>query len=244
MIYLNGYYHIGNHIRNNYLHEWGTPGNGVYFDDLSSNNYAYYNIMDSTEKVHEKATGFCYTSTGHYNVFYGNVFIGRSVDRINESAIYYLDSSWLGYRWAGLSSGYVTSYTTKYNSEKLYERFPELEAYIEKMATHVDERAKTGYVRNELEMYLRAPANNIVKNNVVLGTSVCFNQPDLKEANGTIIPSTDYVGENYHASSYKGFFADPENGDFSMEEDVVAEIRTKIPDFTPLSTAKCGRTEK
>ena len=243
MIYLNGYYHLGNHIRHNYLHDWGTPGNGVYFDDLSSNNYAYYNIMDSTEKVHEKATGFCYTSTGHYNVFYGNIFVGRSVDRINESAIYYLDSSWLGYRWAGLSSNFVSSYTTQYDQENLYNRFPELEVYIAKMSTHVNERAKAGYVRNELEMYLRAPANNIIKNNVVLGTSVYFNQPELKEANGTVIPSKDYVGENFHVKLIDGFFADMENGDFSISDEYVDVIRETIPDFVPLSTEKCGRTE-
>ncbi len=241
MIYLNGFYHLGNHIRYNYLYDWGTPGNGVYFDDLSSFNYAYYNIMDSSEKTHEKATGFCYTSTGHYNVFYGNVFIGRSVDRINESAIYFNDKAWLGYRWPGLSENFVNNYTSKYAQSALFSRFPELEVYLQKMATHVEERAMQGYVRNELEVYLRSPADNIVKNNVVVGTSVCFNQPDRIE-NGVALPSFDYVGENFHSKVADGIFVDCLNGDFTIYEDILEIIKTIIPDFKPLSTEKAGLT--
>jgi hypothetical protein len=166
MIYLNGYYHLGNHIRYNYMHDWGTPGNGVYFDDLSSNNYAYYNIIDTSEKLHEKATGFCYTSSGHYNVFYGNILVGRSVDRINKSALYFKDSASLGYRWRGLSEKFVTNFTSRYDSESLYARFPELEEFVVKMSAHVSERDGDTYKKNDLEKYLRSPSNNIVKNNI------------------------------------------------------------------------------
>ena len=240
MIYTNGYYSIGNHIRYNYLHNWGTPGNGVYFDDLNMCNYAYYNIMDTSTKEHAKATGFCYTSTGHYNVFYGNIMVGRSVDRINESAIYLNRKASLGYRWDGLSANFVNSYSRNYNQEKLAERFPELLVYLEKMSTHVTERAEEGYVRNELEIYLRSPANNIVKNNVVVGTTTMFNQPELKEEDGTVNPSRDYVCENFHSTSYEGFFEDFTNGNFTLLEDALKEIQSAIPDFVPLSTEKCG----
>jgi hypothetical protein len=241
MIYTNGYYSIGNHIRYNYLHNWGTPGNGVYFDDLSSNNYAYYNIIDTTEKVHEKATGFCYTSTGHYNIFYGNIFVGRQVDRINESSIYFNDTAWLGYRWPGLSESFVNNYKNGYSKDALFSRFPEIELYLEKMETHVTERNEPGYERNELEVYLRSPAGNIIKNNVVVGTSVCFNAVQNVE-NGVAVPSFDYVGENYHNKSYEGIFADYLNGDFTINADALEEIKAIIPDFYPLSTDNCGTT--
>ena len=251
MIYLNGYYSISNHIRYNYLHDWGTPGNGIYFDDLSSFNYAYYNVIDSSEKVHSKATGFGYTSTGHYNVFYGNITVGRSQDRFNVSAIYYADKAnpgfysgtgSLAYRWAGLSESYVVKVKKNYNLQRLLTRFPEIIAdggFYDMMAQHVAEREEPGYTRNALEEYLRKPAGNVFANNVIIGTDVAINEP---VGYG---PSFNYITNNYHNNkvSANEIFVDYLNGDFTVKAAYKSAITAEIPDFVQLDASLCGRTE-
>lgn len=129
----------------------------------------------------------------------------------------------------------------QHSQAALYDRFPEIELYLDKVATHVEERTRYDYVRNDLEVYLRSPADNIIKNNVVVGTSICFNAAQSIE-NGKVVPSFDYVGENYHNKSYEGIFVDHLNGDFTINSDVMEEIKNVIPDFMPLSTEKCGLT--
>jgi uncharacterized repeat protein (TIGR02543 family) len=249
-IYMNGFYSIGNHIRYNYLHSWGTPGNGIYFDDLSSCNYAYLNIMDTTEAKRSSPVGFCYTSSGHYNVFFGNLLVGRDKDktnnkesdRINVSALYYNDSAHLGYRFKGLSERYVSTFSSNYSSQMLGLRFPEIagaDGYLAKMKTHIEERAKAGYVRNSLEVYLRSPADNIIMNNVIIGCSAPIN--DIAMTDGT--PSKNHVDKNYTRVSMDGVFADYQNGDFSVSDGILSQIKEIIPSFEQLDTDLCGRTK-
>ena len=138
---------------------------------------------------------------------------------------------------------YVKSFKSNYVLSALYSRFPEIELYLEKMEQHVTERDQSGYVRNELEVYLRSPANNIIKNNVVVGTSVCFNQPALME-NGKNLGTFDSVGENFHLKSYDGVFVDFANGDFTINSDLLEDVKLVIPDFKPLDASKCGLTTK
>ena len=78
LIYTNQLYARGTHIRYNYMHNWHASGNGVYFDDLNSGNYAYYNIIDTTDAPGKKARGFIYSSSGHGHMMYNNLCIGRT----------------------------------------------------------------------------------------------------------------------------------------------------------------------
>ncbi len=243
LIYLVGYYHHGNHIRYNYMHSWNAPGSGVYFDDLSSGNYAYYNIIDSTEGTRGKGINMLYTSSGHYNVFYGNILLGRPNDYIHESCLYFDSSSSLGYRFKDRVTSFLST-STKYKDE-FYKRFPEYSSFIEKMNTHAAERDEEGYERNELEIYLRSPDNNIIMNNVILGCSKPIYQPILEKTNsvtGNPMVSGDYIKNNYIGSTPSAILTDYKNGDFTVLPDKLAEIKETIPDFVQLSTSNAGPT--
>jgi hypothetical protein len=60
------------------MHDWNAPGNGVYFDDLCSGNYAYCNVIDTTTAPGKKPRAFIYISSGHDHVFYNNFCVGRA----------------------------------------------------------------------------------------------------------------------------------------------------------------------
>ncbi len=245
LIYLVGYYHHGNHIRYNYLHNWNAPGSGVYFDDLSSGNYAYYNIIDSTNATRSKGINMLYTSSGHYNVFYGNILVGRSSDYINESAMYFADSSHLGYRFTPHTNSLVSNHNSKYSKNEFYKRFPEYEVFMEKMTQHKAERETNGYVRNELEIYLRSPANNIMMNNIIIGCNAPITQALLTLTNSITnkpMESTDLVERNYTTKYPSAVLNDFENGDFSIIPEAIEEVKSVIPDFKALSTEKVGLT--
>ena len=171
--------------------------------------------------------------------------VGRSIDRINESAIYFSSSSWLGYRWPGLSSNYVKSFKSNYVLSALYSRFPEIELYLEKMEQHVTERDQSGYVRNELEIYLRSPASNVIKNNVILGCNEPIYQPITAKKNsvtGQNMTHYDLIENNFTMDDPSWVLADFENGDFSILPDIINELKKTIPDFYPLTTADAGPT--
>lgn len=78
LVYMNQFFARGTHIRYNYMHDWHAPGNGVYFDDLNSGNYAYYNIIDTTCAKSKKPTAFIYSSSGHDHVMFNNFCVGRT----------------------------------------------------------------------------------------------------------------------------------------------------------------------
>ncbi len=243
LVYLNGYYNLGNHIRYNYMHNWNASGSGVYLDDLAYCNYAYFNIIDSTEGTRDKGINMLYTSSGHYNVFFGNILVGRSSDYIHESCLYFDNTSALGYRFEGLSQTYVDT-VSKY-SDAVFARFPEVREYLNKMTQHVSERTSKNYVRNELEIYLRAPSNNIIKNNIILGCNVPIYQPILTLRNSVTnqpMASTDLVENNFKFKSPELILTDFENGDFTVLPDVINEVKNTIPDFYQLTTVVIGLT--
>jgi hypothetical protein len=243
LIYLNGYYNFGNHVRNNYLHDWNAPHSGIYFDDLASFNYAYYNILDASDSANSEPNNFMYISSGHYHVVYGNCFIGKPDARLMESCLYFDNSASLGYRFEGLSQTFVDTVST-YGS-KVYKRFPELKPFLAKMTQHVQERAASGYKRNELEIYLRSPANSVIMNNLFLGAKEPISQEIYKKTNsvtGQKMTSTDIVKNNYIGENASFIFKDFANGDFSLLGTSMTEIKKVIPDYYPVSTENVGLT--
>jgi hypothetical protein len=243
LVYLNGYYNFGNHIRYNYMHNWNAPGSGVYFDDLSSFNYAYYNIIDSTDATRTKGINMLYCSSGHANVFYANILVGRKSDYIHESTLYFDNAASLGYRFDGLSQNYVTNMSGY--SEKFFSHFPEIREFHSLMTQHVEERKASSYVRNELEIYLRSPASNVIKNNVILGCNEPIYQPITAKKNsvtGQNMTHYDLIENNFAIGNPSWVLTDFENGDFSILPDIINELKKTIPDFYPLTTADAGRT--
>ncbi len=245
LIYLVGYFHHGNHIRYNYLHEWNAPGSGVYLDDLSSGHYVYYNIIDSTNATRSKGINMIYTSSGHYNVIFGNLLVGRTSDYIQESCLYFDSTTSLTYRFPGRIDTLFKTLNSSYNISKLYSRFPELKAFHDKAKQYDTESAKSGYTRTELENYLRAPNNNIIMNNIIIGCNTPITQPITTKQNtvsGGLMVSTDLVDYNYSSMDANAIFVDFLNGDFTVYEDVVEEIKSALYEYTPLSTEKAGLT--
>ena len=245
LIYLTQYMHHGNHIRYNYLHDWNATGTGLYFDDLSSGNYIYYNIIDTTNSTRDECTKMCYISSGHYNVVYGNICVGRDVDGIVEQASYFEESSWLGYRFKPFTNTLITRFESKYDKAAFYKRFPEYELFMQRMIQHKAERDKAGYVRNELEIYLRAPGNNIIMNNLIIGckTPVNLVLTTLKNSvTKEYMKTNDLITKNYTSMSPSSVFADYANGDFTILDSALAEIKKEIPDFLPLTTENIGLT--
>ncbi len=246
LIYLVGYNHIGNHIRYNYLHDWNVSGSGIYFDDLSSFNYAYGNVIDTTAKTNTKKTNLLYSSSGHYNVFVDNIIIARAQDYIQESCLYFDNSTSLGYRFNHKSASQVKSFTKDYNQSNLRARFPEIVAFTEKMSQHVSERSASGHVRNELEIYLRSPANNIVKNNVVLGTDVPIYKPleNLKNSvTGNNMTPTSLYEDNYTDKDIKAIFPNYASGDFTITDAGLSAIKEVISDFEMFDVTRTGLTK-
>ena len=232
IIYGGGFYNFGNHIRYNYMHSWANPGKAIYFDDLACRNYAYYNLADTTGGEY-RTVNMMYSSSGHYNVFFGNICIGRATDYVGESCLYFDDSTSLGYRWPTHSNGFVTAFSTKYNLGNLYKRFPEFEQYINMMNQHVEERAKSGYVRNELEIYLRSPAHNVYMNNLLLGvTEIRIPITGYKNSvTGKTMESLTLVKDNFTSKTIDLFMPDYLDRDYTIEASALEEIKTVIPGF-------------
>ncbi len=241
LIYLGMYYNVANHVRYNYLHDWNAPNAGVYFDDLSCFNYAYGNIIDCTD-ADIKTTDhvrMLYSSSGHYNVFFGNLLVGRAPDAITESTNYFEDKV----SFDGFSAEYVAN-LNKY-SDTFFRHFPEIKAYHALMSQHVAERSESGYVRNELEIYVRSPAGNVIMNNLVVGTDEPINQTILKKTNsvtGKPMTSTDLIKNNYHSSDASLVLTDYENGDYTVLPNMLNQVKSQIPEFSQLSYDKAGLT--
>ena len=244
LFYLVGYYHHGNHIRYNYLHNWGTPHSGIYFDDLSSGNYAYYNIIDSTSATGKNVNMF-FVSSGHYNVLYGNLLIGRKSDYIHESTLYFDDNSSLGYRFPMRVDTYIDNLSKAYDLQRFYKRFPEVKQFYDMMKQHHTDSNKAGYVRNELEIYLRSPANNIIMNNILLGMDNPIDLTILKKTNSVTkqpMESTSLVTNNYINKDVSAVITNAQGGDYTILPEALSEIKSAIPDYYPLSIDEVGLT--
>ncbi len=232
LIYGGGFYNFGNHVRYNYMHDWANAGKAIYFDDLACRNYAYYNLADTTGAEY-KTINMLYSSSGHYNVFFGNICIGRATDYIGESCLYFSESSSLGYRWPEHSKGFAKAFSEKYNLANLYKRFPEFEQYIDMMNQHIEERDKAGYVRNELEIYLRSPAHNVYMNNLLLGVTE-IKIPLTNEINsvtGQKMESLTLVKDNYVNKTIDLYMPDYLDNNYAIEESALSEIKSVIPSF-------------
>ncbi len=243
LIYLGLYDNFANHIRYNYLHDWNISDTGVYFDDLSCFNYAYGNIIDTSTKTSEGEVLLLYSSSGHYNVFFGNLLVGRGEDSITESSSYFDENQPSGYRFEGWAQKFVD--TAKSYSATFYKHFPEMKIFYDMMKQHKDELKASSYVRNDLEIYLRAPAKNVIMNNIILGAETPIVQSLLKLTNsvtGELMTSTDLIQNNYHSTNVSSVLANHLNGDYTVSDSALSAITAIIPDFTQLTTENAGLT--
>jgi hypothetical protein len=244
LIYLYSLYNHGVHIRYNYLHDFKAAGCGVYLDDMAFSHYAYYNIVDTTTATTDKSKAFLYTSSGRYNVFFGNILVGREIDRINESTLF-IPGTRFNSHFIERMKEYTELLPQKYILTKFYARFPELELYYNMMKKYVNDIKQAGYTINENEIYLRTPQNNVVANNVVLGSKAFFNQDVLDYKNpltNQYSTSSDLIANNYIDMDINSVLADYRNGDFSIRSEALTKVTAAIPNFKPLSTEGAGLT--
>ena len=194
IIYVNGAPEgRGNHIRCNYMHRdanvgytaWDRPLYSVYFDDMSSGNFAYENYI---------ARGRLYIHGGSYNIFYNNA--------VNESIN--INDDWLSQGrdkdWANHSSNPGTIYQYYWHhafSDGVpniwAKRFPYFKLNHDKFDAY-----KKGTVTDAT--WLRAPKDNIIKNNIVSGAGIrALINYDLTGTNaeGTAAILNNYENENY-----------------------------------------------
>ncbi len=85
-IYTYGLYSRNNHIRYNVLHALCYSGNNMYNDGMCSGNYFYYNVTSSLTGIRESNQKGYYISSGHNNVCYNNILIGRTSERVVANA--------------------------------------------------------------------------------------------------------------------------------------------------------------
>jgi hypothetical protein len=186
-----------------------------------------------------------FVSSGHYNVLYGNLLIGRKSDYIHESTLYFDDNSSLGYRFPMRVDTYVDNLSKVYDLQRFYKRFPEVKQFYDMMKQHHTDSNKAGYVRNELEIYLRSPANNIIMNNILLGMDNPIDLTILKKTNSVTkqpMESTSLVTNNYINKDVSAVITNAQGGDYTILPEALSEIKSAIPDYYPLSIDEVGLT--
>ncbi len=76
MYYASGSAVRNNHVRYNLFHMFNATHQALYFDTMCGGNYAYGNIVSTLGSKTNRHKGW-YSSTGHGNVCFGNIFILR-----------------------------------------------------------------------------------------------------------------------------------------------------------------------
>ncbi|MDD5603525.1 MAG: right-handed parallel beta-helix repeat-containing protein [Eubacteriales bacterium] len=218
----------GNHVRYNYMHDITIANIGVYFDDCSSGDYAYGNIVAGS-----KGISF-FTHNGRENVFYNNISINAGKYAFSDSINYYDPKSSLSVRWEPISVRMLNN-MKEINEETFTARYPAYTDYIMKLSQHVTERCKEGYARNRLEEYLRSPAYNCYENNVIIGTQKAFNISDIGRLTVTGL-------DNNYISYEDPGFKNMSKGNYNLKPG--SAVFKKLKDYTAIPFDKIGLQRK
>lgn len=235
-IYITGYGDSrGNHIRYNYIHDLRKLGDsgpqGVYFDDMSSDNYAYGNI------IARNGGNGGFVHNGAENVFFNNIFIG-STSAVKEWSDYYTSFGDNYWKSAAVGMNSLCAYMDTDNAATYIDvtkqpwkgRYPTLLDFTSKMKRHIEERSTPGYTRNELENQLRSPHDNLYKNNLIVNSgNISLSDIGLTTAIG--------METNYVTTSDPGF-ADMNRKDYTIIDN--ADVYTKINGFEAPPFDKMG----
>ena len=236
-------------IRNNYIHDPVTGGVGVYFDDMSSNNYAYENIF-------RNCTNGVAINGGRENAAHNNIIInddekfeGLSLHAVGISAGHYYDHpAVIPYFLSTFAN--ADSKMVKFMNSPLYEsplfkaRYPEIFELLDKVILLREEMAKPDYVRGSLndltdiQNIVRGADDNYVGNNVVIGTGNHIN-PDFHVRMWGI----DGIDTNitYEDGTSVGFVS-YENSKFDLKND--AKLLKDMPEFKKIDFESIGLSDK
>lgn len=184
----------GLHIRYNHFHHIDFTMHGIYFDDLSSGNYAYGNIVSYAEGVR----GDCFTvHNGSMNVVTSNLFIGGR-NGINMQPFYdakVIDDvptgyGWLCYRWPNMAPRLCLAFDEDRADQAVTNaRFPMVKRYCEMMKIAVESTKCEGYRPDSIytkdcfeEVFVRSMPYNVYLGNLMVDCSMESIYPDCVKA--------------------------------------------------------------
>ncbi len=84
MVYFGGISCRGIHVRYNLCHKFNATHNAFYNDTMGSGSYVYGNVV-STLGAHSNRCNAWYSSTGHNNICFGNIFLLRNAAQIADA---------------------------------------------------------------------------------------------------------------------------------------------------------------
>ncbi len=225
----------GNVVRYNYLHSPIAGGKGVYFDNMSSGNIIYGNIMRDC----------LYGTTingGRDNTIFNNIIINDD-DRFGDAAKalritgdYYYNHEAVDPFFNNTFVSNIAQFTESqiFNSEMFRNRYPELYTLSEDVKAYVSESSVGSYVRGSLDdltdtqNIARAASGNYVCENVLAGG---YNGNEI-QARVTMWGVEGYTDTDtnltYQDVSGIGF-VDYEGG--NLELNTGAALFQSVPDF-------------
>ena len=146
-------------------------------------------------------------------------------DWINQSWMYFSDTSHLGYRFYGFAQIFRRIYEKVAREGSTCERrFPELFTYQDMYKEYLDSCKKEGYRVNPLEIFIRSTAMNNVRNNVVLGVTRAFNS---SQSDGGVHGVDAYGNEKLHVSTGTEVY----DGNFDNTSEDYALVRAMIEQY-------------
>ncbi len=221
-----GVQNLYNHIRYNYLHHStvkirSTPF-GIYLDDLSSNAFAYGNVIQQ---------GTLFMHGGSRNIAYNNVIIDQTaMPSIYNSDNYVrsdMGSSAFKNGWVSTSgtqvywnhSGYYKAASNVWKN-----RYPTVYAWMDGLYRLRQCAIDKTYRFSEEDKKWLAPQENVYKNNVIYKS---------KAVMGNTEHETGSIWENnYHVPDGVEIFEDYENRNYNIKPD--SSVYEVIDDFEPL----------
>lgn len=223
MIYLEGVTNtLYNHVRYNYFHHSTMTIRsypfGIYFDDVSSNNFAYGNILQQ---------GCMFMHGGLNNTFYNNVIIDNNA---NSPSLYNSDNY---YKLGGMSSdgffkgGFRVYYNNRSGQVKVGQntwknRYPALYSFFDGLREIERARLNPNYTRGTLEREWIRPKRNVYMNNLMYNSKPPTNDEELE--NGTALWK-----DNYNVPKENSPFVDYDNLNYNIAS--YDEVRKNIPTF-------------
>lgn len=227
MLYLEGVTgSLYNHVRYNFFHHstmtirsWPF---GIYFDDVSSNNFAYGNILQQ---------GSMFMHGGHNNTFYNNVVVDNTS---SAPSIYNSDNY---YKIGGMSSDaffksggrvwWENSGTMKIEQITWKNRYPALYSFWQGLREIEKLRLDPDYVRGPVEQEWIRPRRNAYVNTLLYNSNAA--KEDNKLEAGTALFKDNYVNPKENSP-----FVDYENINYSIAS--YDEVRKNIPTFEEIPT--------
>lgn len=215
-----------NHIRYNYLHHStvkirNTPF-GIYLDDLSSNAFAYGNVIQQ---------GTLFMHGGSRNVAYNNVIIDETVLPSIYNSDNYVRSD-MGS--SAFKNGWIKTdgASVYWNNNGFYKagqitwknRYPTVYAWFEGLQRLRKGALNSKYRFTEADKAWLAPQENVYKNNVIYNSNPVM---------GNTEHETGSLWENnYNVPEGTEIFEDYENRNYNIKPD--SAVYDVIDDFEPL----------